>query len=327
MKSESRVFNSVRNVMIGFGGQLIQMVLAFVSRAIFIRALSSEYLGINGLFTNILALLSLAELGVGSAIIYTLYKPIADEDVERIKVLMNFYKKCYITIGLTILVMGLGLTCFLDVLIKDTPTIHESIYVIYLFYLFNTVITYFYSYKSALIVANQKQYIVTMRTQLMHIIQTFGQLVILIVTKNFMLYLTVQSLCVLTYNIVISRTADKMYPYLREKTSETLAPEEKSLMKKNVYSLMLLKIGGTLVNNTDNLIISALIGLGPLGLVSNYTLIMNAINSIVTQVFTAITASVGNLNVTADKERRYSIFKVINLLNFYFYGIAAIGLS
>ena len=148
MDKNTRTINSIRNITTGFLGQIVQTVLGFISRTIFIKCLATEYLGISGLFTNILSILSLAELGIGSAIIYALYKPLADKDEYKISSLMNFYSKSYKIIGISIAIVGLSILPFIKFIINDIPNIEESIYLIYLLYLFNTVITYFFSYKN-----------------------------------------------------------------------------------------------------------------------------------------------------------------------------------
>ena len=326
MNKKSRTKNSIRNVITGFGGQAIQILMGFISRTIFIKYLGAEYLGINGLFTNILSLLSLAELGVGSAIIYALYKPIANSDEVKIKTLMSFYKNVYGSIGIVITIIGLITMPFLGAFIKDTPDINESIYLILIFYLFNTVITYFYSYKGALITADQKNYVVSLINYGSYIFQSIIQIILLIITQNFILYLAVQSICIFINNFIVSKTTDKLYPYLKGDSNEKLSKREKKSLIKNIKALMIVKISGVLVNNTDNIIISYFSGITSIGLVSNYNLIINSINSALVQIFNGLTASIGNLNVKEDCEKREKTFNIINLLNFWFFGLASIGI-
>lgn len=156
MKKDTRTFNSIRNILTGFLGQFIFILAGFINRSVFIHCLSSEYLGVNGLFTNILSMLSLADLGIGTAIVYALYKPLAEKNETEIAKLMNFYKKAYTSIGVIIFILGIGLLPFLNGLIGEAPNIKESIYLIYIIYLFNSAISYFASYKSSLIIADQK---------------------------------------------------------------------------------------------------------------------------------------------------------------------------
>lgn len=326
MNGQSRTINSIKNIMAGFVGQLIQTLLGFLNRTIFIKFLATEYLGISGLFSNILSMLSLAELGVGTAIIYALYKPLADNNEKQLTILMRFYAKAYRTIGCVVGVMGLILMPFLNVIIKDVPEINESLYVLYCFYLFNTVISYFYSYKNSIIIADQKNYISSITSYAISIVQTILQILVLVITKNFMAYLTVQTICTLAFNIIISKVADKLYPFLKVKTNDKLDVNEKKSLVKNIRALMITKLSGVLVNNTDNMIITYFSGLITVGLSSNYTMLIGIINSILNQIFTGITASVGDLNAKESKEKRKSFFEIINLANFWLFGFSTIGI-
>lgn len=322
----SRTTNSIRNILTGVVGQIIQIIMGFIVRTIFIKSLEAEYLGINGLFTNILSILSLAELGVGSAIIYALYKPIADDDKKHIKILMNFYGKVYKIIGIVVTILGIAFLPFLNFIIKDAVYIKENIYSIYLFYLFNTVITYFYSYKNSIIVAYQKNYIVSLINYGMNFIQVLIQIFVLIISKNFLLYLLTQSICIFTNNFIIAKVADKLYPFLKENQNESLSKKDKKSLITNIKALMIIKISGVLVNNTDNLIISYFSGLSSIGYVSNYNMIISAINTAILQIFNGLTASVGNLNVKENKEKKVFIFNIINLASFWIIGLASISI-
>ena len=160
MQQRSRSEYSIINIVTGLGGYFINTILGYICRMVFVRCLSAEYLGINGLFTNILSMLSLAELGIGGAIGFALYKPLAENDKDKIATLMNFYGKAYKVIGMIVAVLGLLMMPFLKVLITTQPNIKENLYVIYAIYLFNTASSYFFSYRSALLTAAQRNYIV-----------------------------------------------------------------------------------------------------------------------------------------------------------------------
>ena len=187
MNENSRILNSVRNIFTGFLGQFITLITGFICRTIFIQCLKTEYLGVSGLFTNILSVLSLAELGVGSAINYALYKPLAEKNEREVSEYMNFYSKAYTGIGIFIFIVGICLLPFLKFLIKDAPNIKENLNLIYIIYLSNTSIGYFFSYKSALINADQRNYIVSLANYARVILQAIVQIVILLLTKNFLL--------------------------------------------------------------------------------------------------------------------------------------------
>ena len=324
MSNESRTINSIRNIITGFLGQFIQTILGFISRTIFIKFLATEYLGISGLFTNILSVLSLAELGIGSAIIYALYKPLSEVNKDEISALMNFYGRAYRIIGIVITLVGIIILPFIDIIIKDKPNINESIYLIFLFYLFNTVITYFFSYKNSIIIADQKNYISSLISYGTAFFQTILQIVVLVLTKNFLLYLGVQSICLLLHNIIISRQADKMYPYIKNNKHLKVDDKTKKSLTSNIKSLMFVKLIGVLVNNTDNMIMTYFSGLTSVALCSNYNMIISIISSVLGQIFGGITASVGNLNAKETVEKKEEFFNIINFINFWLFGFSAV---
>ncbi|MDP4119695.1 MAG: oligosaccharide flippase family protein, partial [Bacillota bacterium] len=325
LKNKSRTTYSLLNIAMGIGGYFLNTVMGFICRVIFTRCLSADYLGLSGLFNNLLSMLSLAELGIGSAIIYALYKPIANRDYEKISTLMKFYSKAYRTIGVVVAVVGLAMMPFLQYFV-GTPKISENIYVIFLMYLFCTASTYFFTYKGALITAHQQNYVVLGIFYIQSIVQNTIQIVILIVTHNFYYYLIAQIICVLLANFTLSFTANKKYPYLKEKEVKPFDKEEKKILFKNIKAVVIVKISGLLVNNTSNIILSFLKGITIVGLSSNYTLLSTTLNSLLNQIFTGVTASVGNLNVNETAERKVKTFNFINLANFWLFGWAAIAL-
>ena len=320
-----RTKNSIKNIAFGIAGQLVSTLLNFVSRTVFIYVLGANYLGVNGLFSNILSMLSLAELGVGSAIIYNMYKPLAENDKEKLKSLMKLYARAYNYIGCIVAIIGLTITPFLDYIIKDKPDIPNLTF-IYLLFLLNSVVSYFFVYKSSLIVADQKNYIVTIKYQKYALIQAVAQIIILFVTKNYILYLCIQIICSFTVNLSISRKADELYPFLRENNVELLDDKSKKQIFKHVTAMMSHKVGGVVVNGTDNILISSFVGVFWVGLYSNYVMIIGILNKFIGQVFTAITASIGNLNAEKDIEKSYNVYKKILFVNFWLYGMCTICL-
>lgn len=324
MNDNSRILNSVRNIFTGFLGQFITSITGFICRTVFIKCLAAEYLGVNGLFTNILSMLSLAELGVGGAINYALYKPLAEKNEREVSEYMNFYAKAYISIGIIIFLIGISLLPFLKYLIKDAPNIKESLNVIYIIYLANTSIGYFFSYKSALINADQRNYIVSLTNYIIVILQAIVQIVVLILTKNFLLYLIVQFIFSISQNLIISYIADKLYPFIKNNKECKLTKNKKNKLMADIRDLMINKLSGVLVNNTDNLIITYFSGLITVGLCSNYNLLINTINTTVMQFFNGIQASLGNLNAIESREKRELYFNVMNFVNFWIFGFCTI---
>ena len=235
MKTDSRTNNFVRNSLVGMLMQLFSLVLSFVSRTIFIKILANDYLSINGLFSNILSTLSFVELGFGTALLYMMYKPVAENDKEKIKTVLNYYRRVYTIVGLTMLILGLLVIPFMGIIIKDPPKIPENLNFIYVLFLVNTCIGYFYSHKTAVINAYQKNYIVSVYSQAFKWIQVILQTIFLIVTKNYIIYLVIQIICTLLNNILISRKANKMFPFIKEKNVIPLSKEERKevIIKQN----------------------------------------------------------------------------------------------
>lgn len=323
----SRSEYSLINILTGFGGYFVNTVMGYICRIVFVRCLSAEYLGVNGLFTNILTMLSLAELGIGGAIGFALYKPLAEDDKEKIASLMHFYGKAYKIIGCVVALVGLLMMPFLNVIITDQPNIKENLYVIYLVYLFNTASTYFFSYRSALLTAAQRNYIVLGINYAVTIMQSIIQIPVLLITHNYMAYLMIQTIGVFVNNVVVSWWAKKDYPYIVKRKVKPLNKTEKKSLFINVKALTINKISTILVNNTDNIVLTYFSGLVSVGIVSNYITLMNTLTSLTSQLFNSLTASVGNLNAIENDEKKYSFFQTLNLSNFWIFGWGAIGIA
>lgn len=326
MQKRSRTEYTLLNMVTGLGGYLLNTVLGFVCRIVFVQCLSADYLGVNGLFTNILSMLSLAELGVGGAIVYALYKPLAENDEAKIASLMRLYSKAYRIIGVTILVIGLALMPFLDVIIQEQPNISESIYLLYFVNLLITAGSYFFSYRSSLLIAAQRNYIVSGISYAVTIVQSVLQAVFLLLYRNYLGYLLIQIAGTLVYNVLVSWIAGKYFPYLRRKDVEPLPKNEQKRLFANVRDLMIYKVSGLLVNSTDNILITFFNGLAITGIASNYTLLVNTLNSLLGQLFNGLTASVGNHNATETKEKQYEMFSFLNMMNFWIFGWGALGI-
>ena len=306
-EEKSRTEYSARNTTVAMVARVVAILMGFFTRVVFTHTLSEEYVGINGLFTDILNVLSLSELGIGTAITYALYKPIAEKDIEKQKALMQLYKKFYRIIALIVLMAGLLVVPFLDVLVKHGQEI-EHLTFIYLMYLGNSVISYLLIYKQTLIDAHQLNYIGVLYYTVFLVIQNIVQMTILLTTKNFVLFVAVMMLCALGNNICVSLKANKMYPYLKDKDVKPLEQEEKQGIYRNIKAMLMHKVGNVVVTNTDNLLISSLVGIVSTGIYSNYFLVIGSVRQVLNQVFQGITASVGNLGVKESKERVKHIF-------------------
>lgn len=322
----SRLKNSMRNSFWGAFSNLLCTLLNFFVRTIFIKILGSEYLGINGLFTNILYILSFAELGVGHAITYCMYKPAALNDKEKIKSLLKLYQKMYFYIGITVFVIGVLVIPFFPFIIKDAPVIKESLILIYLLYLLETASSYFFSYKRSIIIVNQQDYLCDLIKLILSVVKSIVQIIILLTTKNYILYLITYIMSTIFTNIILSLIANRKYPYILEKNKEDLSQKEKQDIITNIKSLVLYKIGRVSLSGTDNIIISALIGLNVVGIYSNYSLIISAVSGFTYLLLKGLISSIGNINATESKKRKEEIINQLLFISAWLYGFIFICL-
>lgn len=316
---------SLFNMAVSFAGQFINLILLFISRRIFIRCFAIQYLGINGLFTNILTVLSMAELGIGTAMIYGLYRPAATEDQDEICRLLNLYRLLYRVVGIFVFVAGLALLPFLPHLVKGGTDI-PHMPLIYLMYLFDTVSSYFLSYRQSVITAHQKTFLITVVTQGVRSVQILLQIAVILFTGNFYLYLALQIGAQFVSNLILSVAAARLYPYIRRKGLGLPERGETKRILKDISAMAMHKFGAVVVSNTDNLIISAFVGLASVGLYSNYKMILNSIKLMMSYVYGAFTAGIGNLAATSDGEKIYSVHRELNFLLSMLYGYMAVCL-
>ena len=325
MKEESRIKNTIRNTLYGVCGQIISYIFNFAYRTVFIHVLSINYLGVNGLFGDILSMLSLAELGVGSAITFSLYKPLAENDRKKLKGLMRYYCKAYKIIGVTVAIIGISLLPFLDYIIKDKPNI-PNLNLIYILYLVDSVTTYFFAYKRSIIIADQQGYIDIINKNIFIIIRSLLQIVILILTGNFIYTLIIQVICSFMSNLSISRKADKLHSFLKEKDKCILDVSTKKDLFKKIRAMFYHNIGSVVVLGTDNLLMASYIGVYWVGIYSNYSMIINIISSFVRQFTDTIVASIGNMTSLDSTEKSYNVFNVLFFVNYWIYCFASICL-
>lgn len=320
----SRLKYTGKNIVYGYISSITTILLKFILRTIFIGILGATYLGVNGLFTNVLGVLSFAELGFGVAMNFALYKPVAEENIEKIKSLLLFYKRVYRIIALIITVIGLGILPFLSYIIKDPGDIgNVSIY--YLIFLFNTVSSYFITYKYGLLTAHQKDYIVSNINSITAIVTTALQIVVLLVFKDFLMYLIIAAVVGLAQKIFANIYINNRFPYLKDKNVAKLSKEELQPIRKNTIALIWHKLGSISVHQTDNIIISAFISVTMVGIVSNYNLLLTSVTGLLIIIFNSATGSFGNLIATESKEKQYRIFKVYRFAAFWIFGFSAVA--
>lgn len=321
-----RVRQAGKNIFFGYISNFIILIMGLLQRTVFIMVLDRTLLGVNSLYTDILSMLSLAELGIGSALNYSLYKPVAREDQEKIKSYMRLYRRAYLAIAGVIAVIGLALTPFLPYLIKESGGISvRDMTVYYLIFLFNTVSTYFVAYKYSLSNAQQRNYIQTNIATITKIVTVFAQIIILFLTKNFLLYLLTQAAVELLQKIFVSIYFNRLYPYLRDRDVKKLGKEETDVVVTKTKALMFHKIGDVARLSTDSIIITYFMNVDWVGIVGNYTMIITYAANFISVIFNSVISGFGNLVATESKEKQYGMFKVYRFFACWLYGFAAVG--
>lgn len=321
MNKETRTYKSIINIFFGFANQIIILVLQFLSKTVFINTLGIEYLGINGLYTNILTVLSISELGFGIAIVYNLYEPLKKGDKEEISALMNYYKKIYNRIAVSITIIGITLIPFLKYIVNTDLELGKLI-LYYILFLSNTVASYIFIYKSSILNADQKIYIQKKYNTIFLILQFVLQILILYITNNYILYLLIQVICTIINNITISNKVNKLYPYINNKLE--LSNDKKKKILDNSKDLLIYKINGIILNNTDNILISMLVGTVWVGYYSNYYMVIHGISNLLLTIFSAITGTIGNLILDENKEKKENIFYILNIFSTWIFGMSSI---
>lgn len=330
-RKDSRTTNTVINFASGILGLLISILMQFVVRTVFIHTLGKSYLGINGLFTNVLTMLSLAELGFGSAILYKLYAPLASGDEHKITLLMYFYKKVYRVVGVIILGLGICLIPLLPYIIRDYDKLIElgiPTILIFVLYLLKTSSTYFFfAYKSAIIRADQKEYVISFVTYICIILMSVTQIIALIVYPNFEVYVIISIIEVIIQNFICARIADRMYPYINEKCPDVLPLAERKGIFKDCYALLILQINGVVLKATDNIVLSIFLGIEMVGYYSNYYVLYTTVTALFSRVFESAAHSIGNLHTTKDKKHEYDVYKAVVFVTAILGSTAGVGIA
>lgn len=323
---QGRVQHAAKNILFGQAGNLVTLILGFVLRTVFISHLGDTLNGVNTLYTSILSVLSMAELGIGTALNFSLYKPVAEKNIEKVKSYMQLYKKAYMVIGVVIAVIGIGISPFLPYLVKSPEGVTVKQLTLYYFiFLFNTVSTYFVAYKYSLVNAEQKNYIQTNIITITKMITVSLQIAVILITGNFLVYLLTAAIVEFLQKIFVSIYLNKRYPYLKDKDVVPLTKEETGEIVKKTKALVLHKVGDVARLQTDSMIISGFINVTLCGIVDNYTLVINSVANVVNIFFNSVISSFGNLIATESKDKQNSLFKVYRFAANWIYGFATIG--
>ena len=316
---------AIKNISMSIFSQIIIILLGFFSRKVFVDNLGAEYLGVNGLLSNVLSMMVLIESGIGISIVYNLYKPLADNNKEKIVALVQLYKKAYTALAIIMLIISIVLYPFMGYLMK-TDTNIPGMFIVYTIFVGKNMISYMNAYKWALINADQKGYVLEGSNLVFQITTTLGKIAILMVSKDYILYLLVEVFIFVIQNIVNTIIVYKRYPYLREKSKYKIDSQIKDNITKNVKAMFLHNIGGYLVFSTDNILISAFVGLKAVGLYSNYTMVISQLSNLLAPIINGIGAGVGNLIATEDENKAFSIFNISFMISFWIYSFATIFL-
>ena len=318
----SRLENSAKNILGSFGNNFVASLLGLISRTVFIYTLGADYLGLSGLLSNVLGFLAIGELGIATAIGFSLYKPLAEKDYKSISTLMSVYRKAYSVIGVIVLLAGIILFQFLDffVPVEQQP---DGTTFAYFAFLINTVVGYFLSYKTTLISSDNQAFRLIPINVSINCVQTLLQIIALLIWKSYIVYLTIQIGCSIVLmaaqNLYITKKYDKVTFYSKDR----LTGAQKQEIQKNISGLIVAKIGDYLVNSTDNLIITKLVSLVATGIYSNYLLIRNLINGYISALFAGVTAGIGNIVAVENDEKKLDVFNTMFFIAFFIYSIEA----
>lgn len=321
----SRAKMLAKNIKWSYIGSIATMLMGIVVRTVFVYTLGKTMLGINSLYASILGVLSIAELGIGPILNTQLYKPVAENDEKTVIGIMQLYRKVYSVIALVIAVIGVILIPFLHVFMKDAETVpYVELY--YLFFLFNTVITYFTSYKFSISNAEQKNYINTNFETLFTLFVYIGQAIALLIFGNYLIYLLIQTVILMVKAMSISFYMNKRYPMLRCKEKVQIDSTKLTMIKKNIFAGVVNKFSDTAINQTDSMIISSFVSVNSLGMVSNYTALRTYVEKFTKPLLDNSGSVVGNFVNAESEERKRLLIKTLQLYGFWIYGFVSLML-
>ena len=312
--ANSRTKNAAINIVTAIAAQAITVALSFFTRTALIRTLGIQAVSLNGLFAEVITMLSMAELGVSSAIVYDLYKPLSENDEKKVCQLMTLFQTAYRVIALVILLVGLLLTPFIQYMVRDISYPLGYIRLVYVLFVIQSSSSYLFSYKSSLLMADQKKYVVTLLTLAARMVNAVATVAVLYLTGNYIFYLCIQILFNLSANVLSALYVDKAYPYLRK--DKSMPREEKRKIFRNVKYLFVDTVAFRIINSTDNILISTLVSTLQVGYYSNYNVFFNVLKQLCAQLSSGLSGSMGNLMVCETKER---CVRVLNRLHYLFY--------
>lgn len=305
---KSRTSKSIKNIISGVFSQVFLAFISLFTARVIKYDLGFEYLGLNGTLSNVVGLLSLAELGIGSAIGFALYKPLAHDDKEKVIALMQFYRKAYRIIALVITGVSVALLPLLPFIVKTSLSL-SYVYLVYGLFVLNTVLSYLLSYKQCLLTSDQKNYIRTFYSTIATFAVKILQLLAIVLFDSYIVYLVSSIVVTLALNIALALKVDSLYPYINDKSKKNVDEETKNMLKSKIKAMFFHSIGNKCVNGTDSIIVSSFLGVVQVGIYTSYYSIILILNGIITTAFGNLSASVGNFVVEKSSDELYLLFK------------------
>ncbi len=316
--ANSRTVNVVKNTSATLLDKLMQIVIQFALRTAFIHILGNEYTGLSGLFTDVLHVLSLMEMGLDSSMIFSLYKPISQKDTRRVKQLLQFYKTAFTIIGFVVFAAGVCCVPFLPYIVKNVPNIKEDIRVIFMIYVATSACSYFLIYRAVLLRADQQSRIISKWNVIVGTVECVVEVVLLLIFRKYYAYLIVHFCAVVGRNIIISYITTRKYPqYFNGQKAEPLSKPERHILFRDLACLTMYDVSGVAINSTDSVFISAFVGTSEVAIIGNFTLIIASIRSMVNQTVNAVKPSIGNLAATSSNEKQEQVFRTLNFMTFW----------
>lgn len=318
-----RTLNSLKNMLSSMGISLVMILLGFFTRKLFVDNIGVQYLGLNGLLSNILGVTSLLEGGFATSVVYNMYKPIAENNHEKIIALLQLYRKVYRYIALGIFLFSLLLYPFIGYFIKGADSL-QYVSVVYFIFVFNSLIGYFTAYKWSIINASQKNYKLALTNLIYQVGLNFAKLAVLYYIRDYIIFLVVESLFSLGLNAAVVRKANQLFPYIVTKKKYIVEDDVKKNIIQNMKYIFIINIGTYLMHSTDNIVISSYVGISIVGLYSNYTLISGIVRSMARQILNSFSDSVGDLVASESSNRVYEVYKTVFFVNFLVISIPSI---
>lgn len=317
----SRLENSMRNAFVGVGAFFGRVGLAFLTKTVFVQCLGASYVGLQGFLENVVGLLNIAELGLGTAIVYSLYKTLADEDCEKTAAIMHLYRKLYYYIGVAVIFISLIVASFVPFFVENIDEFPDF-RMLYVLYVCDTLLAYwFFSYRNAILQADQKNYLCKFILFSSQFVASFAQIAVLYFFHSFLAFMVISILSKMGGNLYLKRITDRMYPYLLMETYPEVSQEEREAIKKNVRAIVIYNGGAQLNCFIDTMLISYFVDIVAVGIWSNYRLIFTAVSALNTTLFSAFTASLGNLYIKDSPEKNELVFRCLDMLNFAIAGV------